>query len=51
MTTMMKVGSLSRQDDYASENVTKKMNLRFFKLDRVSLASVNMPNEGEFSWR
>ena len=27
------------------------MNLRFFKLDRVSLASLNMPNDGEFSWR
>ena len=48
----MKVGSLSSHDDYASENVTKKMNLRFFKLDRVSdaLGSLNMPNEREFSW-
>ena len=27
------------------------MNLRFFILDRVSLASLNMPNDGEFSWR
>ena len=44
MTTMMKVGNLSGHDDYASEDVTKKMNLRFFKLDRVSLASLNMPN-------
>ena len=49
MTTMMKVGNLSSHDDYANQTSLKKMNLRFLKLDRVALASLNMPNEEEFS--
>ena len=37
-------------DDNASENVGKKMNLRSFKLNRVYLDPLNMSNAGDFSW-
>ena len=33
-----------------SENVSKKMNLRSFKLNRVYLDPLKMSNAGDFSW-
>ena len=44
------LGTLSNDDDDGSENVAKKMNLRSFKLNRVYLDLLNMPNAGDFSW-
>ena len=46
------LGTLSKDDDDGSENVGKKMNLRSFKLNRVYLDPLNMPNTGagDFSW-
>ena len=44
------LGTLSKDDDDASENVGKKMNLRSFKLNRVCLDPLNMSNTGDFSW-
>ena len=44
------VGTLSNDDDYGSENVATKTNLRSFKLNRVYLNLVNMSNAGYFSW-
>ena len=46
----MLLGTLSKDDDDGSENVAKKMNLRSFKLNRVYLDPLNMPNVGDFSW-
>ena len=44
------LGTLSRDDDDGSENVSKQMNLRSFKLKRVYLDPLNMLNVGDFSW-
>ena len=44
------LGTLSEDDDDGSENVSKKMNLRSFKLNRVYLDPLNMSNAGDFSW-
>ena len=43
------IGTLSKDDEYGSENVVKKMNLRSFKLNRAYLDPVNMSNAGDFS--
>ena len=43
--------SLSNNDDHGSENITKKMNLRPFKLYRVYLEPFNSSNVSDFSWR
>ena len=40
----------SKDDNDNSENDGKKMNLRSFKLNRVSLDPLNMSNAGDFSW-
>ena len=37
-------------DDGDGENVTLKMNSRFFKLFRVYSNSLEMSNVGEFPW-
>ena len=37
-------------DDGSSEKVTKKINLRYFKLNRVYLDPLNISNAGDFSW-
>ena len=42
--------TLSTDDDDGIENVAKKMNLLFFKLNRVYLDPLNMSNAGDFSW-
>ena len=47
---MMMIGTLSNDDDDGSENITKKMNLRPFKLYRVHLEPLNSSNVGDFSW-
>ena len=39
-----------KDDDNASENVGKKMNLRSFKVHRVYLDPLNMSNARDFSW-
>ena len=47
------IGSFSIDDGDVSENVTFKMNLRFFKLCRVysnSLNSLKMSNVGKYPW-
>ena len=41
--------TLSTDDDGGIENVAKKMNLLFFKLNRVYLDPLNMSNAGDFS--
>ena len=41
---------ISKDDDDGSENDVKKVNLRFFKLNRVYLDPLNMSNAGDFSW-
>ena len=50
MMMMMMIGTASKDDDYGSENITKKMNLRPFKLYRVHLEPLNSSNVGDFSW-
>ena len=40
----------SKKDDDDSENVTKKMNLRPFKLYRVYLEPLYSSDVGDFSW-
>ena len=50
MMMMMMIGTLSDDDDDGSENLTKKMNLRRFKLYRVYLEPLNSSNVGDFSW-
>ena len=47
MMMMMMIGTASKDDDYGSENITKKMNLRPFKL---YLEPLNSSNVGDFSW-
>ena len=47
---MMIIGTLSNDDDDGSENITKKINLRLFKLYRVHLEPLNSWNVGDFSW-
>ena len=42
--------TLSKDDDDGSENDRKKMNLRYFKLNRVYLDPLNMSNAGDFPW-
>ena len=49
MMMMMMIGTLSDDDIDGSENITKKMNLRLFKLYRVYLDPLNMSNAGDFS--
>ena len=44
------LATLIKDDDDSSENVSKKMNLRSFKLNRVYLDLLNTPNAGDFSW-
>ena len=44
------IGTLSNYDDDGSENITKKVNLRPFKLYRVYLEPLNSSNVGDFSW-
>ena len=46
----MMIGILSNDEDDGSENLTKKMNLRLFKLYRVYLEPFNSSNVGDFSW-
>ena len=41
---------LSNDGDDGIENVTKKMDLRSFKLYRVYLEPLNSSNVGDFSW-
>ena len=43
-------GSFSIKDGDGSENVTFKMNSRFFKLCRAYSNSWKMSNVGEFPW-
>ena len=43
------IRELSKHDD-DGESVGKKMNLRFFKFNRIYLDSLNMSNTGDFSW-
>ena len=50
MMMMMMIGTLSDEDVDGSENLTKKMNLRPFKLYRVYLEPLNSSNVGDFSW-
>ena len=47
---MNKRGSLGNNDDDDSENITKKIILRPFKLYRVYLEPLNLANVGDFSW-
>ena len=48
---MNKRGGLGNNDDDGSENITKKINLRSFKLYRVYLEPFNSSNVGDFSRR
>ena len=50
MMMMMMIGTLSDEDVDGGENLTKKMNLRPFKLYRVYLEPLNSSNVGDFSW-
>ena len=50
MKALLILGTLGADDDDGSENHGKKMNLRFFKLNRVYLDPLNMLNAGDFSW-
>ena len=43
------LGTLSNNDDDGSENITKKVNLRPFKLYRLYLEPLNSSNVGDFS--
>ena len=47
---MEEPGTLSNYDDDGSEDITKKKNLRPFKLYRVYLEALNSSNVGDFSW-
>ena len=42
--------TLSNYDDDSIENITKKVNLRPFKLYRVYLEPLNSLNVGDISW-
>ena len=46
---MMMTVTLSNHDDDGSEKLTKKINLRLFKLYRVYLELLNSSNVGGFS--
>ena len=46
---MVILGTLSNNDEDGSENMTKNMNLRPFKLYRVYLEPLNSLNVGDFS--
>ena len=46
----MMIRTLSNDDDDGSEKLTKKNNLRLFKLYRVYLEPFNSSNAGDFSW-
>ena len=48
---MNKRGGLGNNDDDGSENITKKINLRPFKLYRVYLEPFNSSSVGHFSRR
>ena len=50
MMMMMMTVTLSNHDDDGSEKLTKKINLRLFKLYRVHLELLNSSNVGDFSW-
>ena len=50
MMMMMMIVTVSNDDDDCSENITKKINLRPFKLYRVYLEPLNSSNVGDFSW-
>ena len=43
-------GRLSNNDDDGSQNITRKMNLRRFKLYRVYLEPLNSSNVGDLDW-
>ena len=47
---VQKIGSLNYYDGEGSKNITKKMNLRPFKLYRVYLEPLSSSNVGDFSW-
>ena len=47
---VIKLGSLSNDDDGGNENVAEKINFRSFKLNRVYLDPLNLSNVGDFSW-
>ena len=47
---MEELGTLSNYDDDGSENITKKKNMRPFKLYRVYLEALNSSNVGDVSW-
>ena len=49
-TTLTTLGTLSKDDDNSSENVSKKMNLSSFKLNLVYLDPLNTSNADNFSW-
>ena len=52
MLSRQALGTLNDDDDDdGSENITKKMNLRSFKLYSVYLEWLNSSNLGDFSWR
>ena len=44
------MGTLNNDGDDGIENITKKRNLRPFKLYRVYLDPLNSSNVGDFSW-
>ena len=46
----LSVGSFSIDDGNGSENVSFKMNSRFFKLCRVHFNLLKMASVGEFPW-
>ena len=49
-TTQLILGSFSIDDGNGRENVTFKMNSRFFNLCRVYSNLLKMANVGEFPW-
>ena len=48
--SMLKIGSFSIDDGNGSENVSFKMNSRFFNLCCVYSNLLKMASEGEFRW-
>ena len=44
------IGTFSNDDNNGSENVAKRMNLHFFKLNRIYLDPPNISNASAFSW-
>ena len=48
---ILRMGTLSNDDDNGCENITKKINLRPFKIIyRLYLEPLNSSNLGHFSW-